>query len=169
MQVIKDERGSLSILTTTLFFILVLSSFVILNLSSAFLAKRELVQIGEVAITRASQNLDMERYYLQDSDLTTVPVDCGAAYDAFVNEISANSVRGRSISLDSWSCEGDSPTATISVKIRPLLAIPFMSTNKGSGSATESASNSDYGNNSADSDVTVTATLGATSTVQSLP
>ena len=60
---LKDERGSLSILSTSLFFLLVISSFVILNSSSAFLAKRELVQIGEVAITRATHHLDAGSYY----------------------------------------------------------------------------------------------------------
>jgi hypothetical protein len=63
-----DDRGSLSILSTSLFFLIVVTSFVILNISSAMLAKRELIQIGESAITRATHNLDVSSYYAGASD-----------------------------------------------------------------------------------------------------
>ena len=152
VQVIKSDRGSLSLLTITLFFILVLSSFVILNTSSAFLAKRELIQAGEIAITRASQNLDLNRYYLEDSNSSRVPVDCGAAYESFNNEIHENSVRGKAIELVQWSCAGDSPSVTIQSEIPQLLKMPFLSFS-----------------NSNTSTITITATIGATSTVRSTP
>ena len=54
----QNDRGSLSILSTSLFLLLVLSSFVVMNASSAFLAKRELVQIGELAASNAAHILD---------------------------------------------------------------------------------------------------------------
>jgi hypothetical protein len=63
-----DDRGSLSILSTSLFFLIVVTSFVILNISSAMLAKRELIQIGESAITRATHNLNVSIYYAGASD-----------------------------------------------------------------------------------------------------
>lgn len=65
---IVDERGSLSILSTSLFFLLVLSSFVIMNTSSGFLAKRELIQTGEALLSKAVQNLDAATYYSNGSN-----------------------------------------------------------------------------------------------------
>jgi len=143
----KEERGSLSILSTSLFFLLVISSFVILNLSSAFLAKRELVQIGEVAITRATHYLDAGSYYNgASSDETSsnganwsnsgaggptsntpaLPIDCSLAYKTFASEISRAQLRNNPINFTDWNCDGYAVSAKLSSPIQHLLRMPML-------------------------------------------
>lgn len=124
--VIKEERGSLSILSTGLFLLLVLSSFVIMNASSAFLAKRELIQIGEFAITRAAQNLDPNSYYGNATITTALPIDCGAAEQSFRNEIAQSYLRQTAVILNEWKCDGFSASAMISSQVRHLLVMPIL-------------------------------------------
>jgi hypothetical protein len=137
---IQEERGSLSILSTSLFFLLVLSSFVIMNASSAYLAKRELIQIGEVGITRAVQHLDSNSYYGNlaggssssgnsagnSVSNTAIPIDCPAAAQSFRNEMAQSNLRQSPIILNQWSCDGFNASATISSQVRHLLVMPIL-------------------------------------------
>ena len=137
---IQEERGSLSILSTSLFFLLVLSSFVIMNASSAYLAKRELIQIGEVGITRAVQHLDSNSYYGNlaggssssgnstgnSVSNTAIPIDCPAAAQSFRNEMAQSNLRQSPIVLNQWSCDGFNASATISSQVRHLLVMPIL-------------------------------------------
>lgn len=137
---IQEERGSLSILSTSLFFLLVLSSFVIMNASSAYLAKRELIQIGEVGITRAVQHLDSNSYYgnLAGGSSSSgnsagnyvsnsaIPIDCPAAAQSFRNEMAQSNLRQSPIVLNQWSCDGFNASATISSQVRHLLVMPIL-------------------------------------------
>ena len=137
---IQEERGSLSILSTSLFFLLVLSSFVIMNASSAYLAKRELIQIGEVGITKAVQHLDSNSYYGNlaggssssgnsagnSVSNTAIPIDCPAAAQSFRNEMAQSNLRQSPIVLNQWSCDGFNASATISSQVRHLLVMPIL-------------------------------------------
>ena len=60
---LRDETGSLSILVFALFFVLLVSSLGVVDISDNFLAKRQLIEIGEVAITQAAHQLSLSRYY----------------------------------------------------------------------------------------------------------
>ena len=140
---LKDERGSLSILSNSLFFLLVISSFVILNSSSAFLAKRELVQIGEVAITRATHHLDAGSYYngaskkpanwafsgisSSNSNSGALPIDCSLAYQSFTREIYKSQLRNNPIGFTDWNCDGYTASAKLTSQIQHLLRMPILS------------------------------------------
>jgi len=127
----KGDRGSLTILSTSLFLILVLTSFVIMNASSAFLAKRELVQIGEAVATRAAQHLDQGAYYSNNptyfvNSTAALPIDCSAAYQSFSNEIAQSNLRDNQIHFSGWSCDGYSIHASISTQTKHLFALPII-------------------------------------------
>lgn len=122
---LKDERGSLSILSTSLFFILVISSFVILNTSSAFMAKRELIQIAETAITRSTHNLDVSNYYAGSTG-PALPINCTAAYQTFTQQLSQSNLRSNPIGFSEWNCDGYATSAKVTSQAEHLLRIPFI-------------------------------------------
>ena len=151
---LHDERGSLSILSTSLFFLLVISSFVILNTSSAFIAKRELIQIGETAITRATHNLDVSSYYSGTSNGNAsqnfsgsaignangggtggsgidaaLPINCTAAYQTFTQQLSLENLRSKPIGFSEWNCDGFATSAKVTSQAEHLLRIPFITGN----------------------------------------
>jgi len=134
LSALANECGSLSILIFTLFFLLLLSAFVTADASDAFLAKRELVGVGEMAITRAAHQISMERYYSgnimmdtsgADGPLFRVPIDCDAAFSAFNLEIDGSNLRGSPIIVDSWNCASDGVKATISSMVPALIRFPL--------------------------------------------
>ena len=150
---LRDETGSLVILVFSLFLLLLVAALSVINISDNFLAKRQLVEIGEVAITRAAHQISLSRYYsgdiLMDSSGVDgssfrIPVDCPSAYSSFRDEILASSLRGSAISIREWKCAGDEVTATIESQIAELLKLPF-----------------GIGSNS----LAVTSTVGATSVI----
>ncbi len=133
-QNLGDETGSLAILVFALFLLLLTASLAIVDISDNFLAKRQLVEIGEVAITRAAHQLSLSRYYsgniLMDtsgSDVTQfrIPIECPAAQSGFQDEIASSSLRGKPIAITGWSCIGDEVTGTITAQIPILLQLPL--------------------------------------------
>ena len=149
----KGESGSLVILVFALFFLLLIGSLAVVDISDNFLAKRQLVEIGEVAITRAAHQISFSRYYSGKILMDTsggdgaqfrIPLDCQSAYRAFSDEISASSLRANHITIISWSCNDDEVVGTISAEIPILLNLPL-----GIGSPT----------------TVITSTVGATSII----
>ena len=129
-----DETGSLVILVFSLFLLLLIALFAVINVSNNFLAKRQLVEIGEVAVTRAAHQISFARYYSGDILMDTsgvdgtafrIPIDCSSAYNSFRDEITSNSLRGSAISITAWNCAGDEVSGTIAVEISELLKLPF--------------------------------------------
>ena len=150
---LRDETGSLSILVFALFFVLLVSSLGVVDISDNFLAKRQLIEIGEVAITQAAHQLSLSRYYsgnvLMDSsgaDGTQfrIPLDCAKATSTFEEEIAVSQLRGEAISIQGWNCSNDEVSGTLSAQIPVLLKLPL-------GIGGEST--------------TITATIGATSII----
>jgi hypothetical protein len=150
---LRDETGSLSILVFALFFVLLVSSLGVVDISDNFLAKRQLIEIGEVAITQAAHQLSLSRYYsgnvLMDSsgaDGTQfrIPLDCAKATATFEEEIAVSQLRGEAISIQGWNCSNDEVSGTLSAQIPVLLKLPL-------GIGGEST--------------TITATIGATSII----
>ena len=149
----REETGSLVILTFSLFLLLLISSLAVIDVSDNFLAKRQLVEIGEVAITKAAHSISLSRYYsgniLMDTsgaDVTQfrIPLDCQAAQLAFQNEIASSSLRGEGIFETSWNCANDEVDTTIEAQIPVLISLPF-----GIGAST----------------TTISSTVGATSII----
>jgi hypothetical protein len=133
-QSIYEERGSLSILIMTLFLLLLVFSFTIIDISDAYLAKRQLTEIGDVAITKAAHAISLSRYYSGDRTLDSnnpdgssyrVPLDCNIAEIYFQNEISLSRLRTSGISMQSWSCASDQVEAIIVATIPPLIELPL--------------------------------------------
>lgn len=134
LEILRDESGSLVVLIFSLFLLLLVSSFSVIDLSDSFLAKRELVQIGEVAITRAAHQISLSRYYsgniLMDNSGVDgaqfrVPIDCQAALLAFQTEISSSMLRDQQITIAAWDCQDDAVTGTLQARIPLLVKLPF--------------------------------------------
>ncbi len=131
---LADETGSLIILVLTLFLLLLISSLTVVDITDNFLAKRELIEIGEVAITRAAHQISLSRYYaghilmdnsVADGSQFRIPLDCAAANRAFLDEISVSTLRGGVISVHSWSCSDDQVVATITATAPVLVKLPL--------------------------------------------
>jgi len=142
---IRDESGSLTLFITSLFLLTLLLSFAIIDISGALVAKRQLVNIGEAAISRAAHNIDLARYYSGEFTISgygtsgvgtsgvgtsgekyLVPIDCQAASNILESEIAISQLHRSPINILSFTCEGDLIRATITSKIAPLLALPIL-------------------------------------------
>jgi hypothetical protein len=132
--VVKGDSGSLVILVLSLFFLLLMSSLAVVDISDNFLAKRQLIEIGEVAITRAAHQISLSRYYAGNILMDTsggdgaqfrIPIDCQKAYGSFFDEIATSSLRANPITITSWSCSGDEVTGTLTTEIPILLRLPM--------------------------------------------
>jgi|FLOH01.1.fsa_nt_gi hypothetical protein len=128
----QNEVGSLSTLISGLFLIVFILSMGIIDISDSYLAKRELIQIGEDAILVAAHSLDKNRYYSNSSSPywgtnARVPIDCSLAAIKFSAEISEKRLRQNSIAISSWECSDDQISATISSKIVAIINFPILS------------------------------------------
>jgi len=127
-----NENGSISIFISGLFLLVFTLSVGIIDISDSYLAKRELIQIGEDAILVSSHSLDESRYYtgsqLRDGSLPTrVPLNCELASAKFISEVGARSLRNNSITVSGWSCNSDQITASITSSIRAIVSFPILS------------------------------------------
>jgi len=125
------EEGSISVLITSLFLLVFILSVGIIDISDSYLAKRELIQIGEDAILVASHSLDENLYYsdLQSMSVINgrVPIDCQLAEITFHAEINQKNLRENEVLVSGWHCTGNEITASISSKIQALVNFPILS------------------------------------------
>ena len=133
---LTDEEGSISMLLIFLFIISTIVSLIVVDIADAYLAKRQLSQIGEAAANMASHQIDLDRYYesgLIDNGLgyKQVPLDCMAAIEKARNYIYSNSLRGNPISLTSGSCVNENISLRLTSEIRPLVMLPIVSSSIG--------------------------------------
>jgi hypothetical protein len=126
-----NEEGSISVLITSLFLLVFILSVGIIDISDSYLAKRELIQIGEDAILVASHSLDENLYYsdLQSMSVINgrVPIDCQLAEITFHAEINQKNLRENEVLVSGWHCTGNEITASISSKIQALVNFPILS------------------------------------------
>jgi hypothetical protein len=131
---ISDETGSLSILIFSLFSLVLVTSFGVVDISDNFLAKRQLIEIGEAAITQAAHQISLSRYYSGNVLMDTsgadgtqfrIPLDCTKAYSIFEQEILVSRLRGIAISIEDWNCANDEVSGTLSAQIPVLLKLPL--------------------------------------------
>lgn len=141
----REESGSISILIIFLFLLTLVISFAIIDISGAFLAKRELINIAEPAISRAAHNVDLNRYYSGDrvqvgsnsnGPVYLLPIDCQAAATTLEAEISQTTLHGSPINISQFTCQSDLIRATIQSIIPPTLTIPFISGGANNASTT---------------------------------
>jgi len=82
----KDERGSISVLTISLFILTVALLILITDIASISVSKQSLIHASESAAMRATQTVDLGAYYRGDTGVT-VPIDCGVAYQKAIEEL----------------------------------------------------------------------------------
>ena len=132
-KLVKDE-GSISLLVIGLFLLVLMLSMTILDVAGNFLAKQELTQIGESAISYAVHSIDLDRYYRADrffvkdgprGPIYRIPIDCSQALLKFQTEIDRQNLRGNQIILTSWNCYQDALAAQIQSDVPLFIPIPF--------------------------------------------
>ena len=107
---IEDERGSISPLIIFYFSIILILIFLISNVASTYIARRDLISRAESALSIAIQELDEIRYYygspltdflaadaISDKEVR-VPIDCVDASRSFTQALySISSIGARSL------------------------------------------------------------------------
>jgi hypothetical protein len=106
----EDERGSLTPLIIFYFSIILALIFLIANVASVYIARRDLISRSESALSIAVQELDEIRYYygspltdfLADDAISSrklqVPIDCGDASRIFTQSLfSISSIGARAL------------------------------------------------------------------------
>ena len=132
---VSDESGSLTLVIASLFLLTLLLSFAIIDISGAYLAKRELINLGEAAITRAAHNVDDSRYYAGErtqvgtgakGPIYLLPIDCSQAARSLDDEVAGMALSHEPISVVSFRCDGDQLWVTFSSKVKPILSLPLI-------------------------------------------
>lgn len=140
----RDDRGSLSLLTMSLFVTSLIIVAVLTDISSVYLAKRSLTQATEAAAQRGSRNLDLDMYYRGEYNLTRfligltgqgerdpgIPIDCSLGQRDAINTLHDWSNSGPSIMRRSMSaitlidsqCDG----YELALKTSSVASLPFV-------------------------------------------
>lgn len=128
---IHCEEGSITVLISSLFLLVFILSIGIIDVSDSYLAKRELIQIGEDAILVAAHSLNENLYYSDVAGLSAtngrVPIDCALAEIKFHSELTLRNLRNNEIVVSGWHCSGEQITVSISSKIKALVNFPILS------------------------------------------
>ncbi len=130
---IGKSRGSLIPLSFGFFLIAMSLSFISINISSAYATKKELTNIGEAAINKAAQSINLLAYYAEINRFSNnkrVPLDCLAANTQFHNLISQTLLSNRAIRVDRFDCDLYEVKAVISISGRLPIDIPFFNLNQ---------------------------------------
>jgi hypothetical protein len=137
---LQEESGSISPLIMVYFVIAMSLTFLISNLASVYIARRDLINLTEGALSRAVQELDEVAYYYQlpipemfTGESKKVPINCSDAGRTFSREIallatSKLDLYGQSlaqvngdITLKAFNCDGK----TLSVTLQQVHQLPF--------------------------------------------
>jgi hypothetical protein len=132
---LTSDAGSISPLISGLFLILLILSGGLVNLSDAYLAKRELIQIVEPQVQSAVQSIDLYRYYsgdqfvafksLFDVNQNRVPINCREAVNRLRFTISQINLRESQINLAAVVCTDDELSIDVTSTIHPIIDFPF--------------------------------------------
>ena len=125
---VRDERGSISILTFGLFLVTIGVLILITDIASLSVSRQSLIHASESAAIRASHSMDLASDYKGNSGVT-VPIDCQAAYGKVIEDLGQWTESGRElrrielqqIALRDFSCSGN--RVRISTSARAVL--PF--------------------------------------------
>jgi len=122
------SRGSLIPLSFGFFLIAICLAFISINLSTAYALKKELSNIGEAAINKAAQSINLFAYYGEINRYLSnkrVPLDCQEANNSFSNLIQSLDLSGKKITIERFNCDLYELSAQISVAGRMPIQIPF--------------------------------------------
>ena len=117
----EHEVGSITPLISIYFVIVMTAIFIVADVSSTFIARRELINNVETALAIASHELDEMRYYyrlplprsLSAGEKRNLPIDCGDAARTFNTEVqlinesrSQKSKSGNLLKIIGFDCDG---------------------------------------------------------------
>lgn len=126
------EEGSITPLISIYFIIVMISIFIVANVASTYISRRELVNMTEAALAEATHQLDEMRYYYQvplpsylgGSKSQMVPIDCRDAAAFFARAIESHrevSNRDEPIAVLAFDCDG----RTLQAKVQRSHNLPF--------------------------------------------
>ena len=127
------SRGSLIPLSFGFFLIAMTLSFISINISAAYAAKKELTNIGEAAMNSAAHSINLLFYYGETNRFDSkkrVPLDCQEAGSKFYSLIKGAQVSGKVINIEHFNCNLYEVTAQISIIAQLPIDIPFFHLNE---------------------------------------
>lgn len=127
------NRGSLIPLSFGLFLITITLSFISINVSAAYAAKKELTNIGEQVINTAAHSINLPLYYAEINKFDSkkrVPLDCLEARLKFYSLINQVSVSNKPVNVESFTCDLYQVRSQISISARLPIDIPFFHLNE---------------------------------------
>ena len=152
-----------------LFVLLLLTSLILTDISSVYLAKRNLTAISEAVTQRAMRNLDRDSYYVGEYNLYRyqvdlinnlhtdpgIPIDCEAGYKDALATVESYSqsdlARGNllDISLLDFHCDGFQVEVQLGARARMPVRIPitnqeFVPINSKSGAIGERSESNNF-------------------------
>ena len=132
---LADDEGSITPLIVLYFIVVMSSIFVIANVASVYIARKELITMAEAALSKAAQELDEARYYYSlpsifpsgDSQGRAIPINCNDASTTFRREIAAMSFQTE-IEISKFECDGENLSASLSETSRLPFELPIFNT-----------------------------------------
>jgi hypothetical protein len=127
------SRGSLIPLSFGFFLIAMSLSFISINISAAYAAKKELTNIGEAAINSSAHSINLLFYYSEINRFDSkkrVPLNCQEASSKFYALVSQSRVSDKVIKVDSFNCDLYEVSAQISITAQLPIDIPFFHLNE---------------------------------------
>lgn len=120
----STEEASIAPLISIYFSLLMICIFIVSNMATTYVARRELINVVEGALAKAAQELDEMKYYYKISSPSivgsmsndSIPLDCQEASLAFSEEVRSNSLQGghQAIVITSFDCDGSVLRARVS-------------------------------------------------------
>ena len=148
LRALRDDRGSISVITIGLFVVLLTLALVLTDISSIYLAKRSLSLASESAVQFGMKNLDAQSYYSGEYNLNQllvnslgqpetdpgIPIDCEAGLRDVRSALNDWQVSGgastrknlENISLTDFQCDGFQIYIETSAIARIPMPIPFI-------------------------------------------
>lgn len=123
------SQGSLIPLSFGFFLISLSILFISININAAYASKKELINIGESAIQRASHEIDTLSYYLELNRFSLnkkIPINCIAARSKFVDLITGSQVSGHDVNIESFDCSLFEISAKISIYGKMPVQVPIL-------------------------------------------
>lgn len=124
------EEGSITPLITLYFTLAMLAIFVIANVASTYVARRDLINLTEAALSKAAQELDEFVYYYQaptstlfGEDSQLVPINCSDAGRVFYRELQLLNTKNRLAipEITDFQCNG----RVLKAEVRQEHLLPF--------------------------------------------
>ena len=123
------SAGSLIPLSFGFFIISLSLLFISININAAYASKKELINLGEAAIQRASHEIDTLAYYLELNRFFSnkkIPINCSAAESKFKDLISKAQINGHDIYVEDFNCSLFEISAKISISGEMPVRIPIL-------------------------------------------